>query len=104
MIYCAFLKPSPALETLGHGHLLGKLAYDRKTWANPMSTVLASVAFLLLLDASLLSQAGITQYSQQLTLQHSTFYFYFGFYFLIFLSLLQSYDHHMKGTTRPHLN
>ena len=37
-----------------------------------MSTVLATVAFLLLLDTSLLSQAGITHYSQLLTLQHST--------------------------------
>ena len=37
-----------------------------------MSTVLATVAFLLLLHTSLLSQAGIMHYSQQLTLQHST--------------------------------
>ena len=74
------LKPSPALEAPGHDHLLG-LAYDRKTWACPMSTVLATVAFLLLLDTSLLSQAGTSHYSQLLTLQHSTklllFYFYF---------------------------
>ena len=33
---------------------------------------MATVAFLLLLDTSLLSQAGITHYSQLLTLQHST--------------------------------
>ena len=33
--------------------------YDRKTWAYPVSTVLATVAFLLLLDTSLLSHAGI---------------------------------------------
>ena len=65
------LKPSPALEAPGHDHLLG-LAYDRKTWACPMSTVLATVAFLLLLDTSLLSQAGTSHYSQLLTLQHST--------------------------------
>ena len=71
-IYCAFqLKPSPTLEALGHGHLLG-LAYDRKTWAYPMSTVLATVAFLPLLDTSLLSKGD---YSQQLTLQRSTFFF-----------------------------
>ena len=71
-IYCTFwLKPSPALGALGHGHLLG-LGYDRKTRAYPMSTVLATVAFLLLLDTSLLSQGGIMHYSQQLTLQHST--------------------------------
>ena len=51
-IYCAFyLKPSPELEAPGHGHLLS-LAYDRKTWAYPVSTVLATVAFLLLLDTS----------------------------------------------------
>ena len=65
------LKPSPALEAPGHNHLLG-LAYHRKTSACPMSTVLATVAFLLLLDTSLLSQAGTTHYSQLQTLQHST--------------------------------
>ena len=62
----ATLKPSPALEAPGHDHLLG-LAYDRKTWACPMSTVLATVAFLLLLDTSLLSQAGTSHYSQLLS-------------------------------------
>ena len=72
-IYCAFwLKLSPALEAPGHDHLLG-LAYDRKTWACPVSTVLATVAILLLLDTSLLSQAGTTYYSQLLTLQHSIY-------------------------------
>ena len=71
-IYCAFyLKSSPALNALDHGHLLG-LAYDRKTWAYLMSTVLAIVAFLLLVDSSLLSQGGFMHYSEQLTLQHST--------------------------------
>ena len=60
-----------ALKAPGHGHLQD-LAYNRNTRAYPMSTVLATVAFLLLLDTSLLSQAGITHYSQQLTLQHST--------------------------------
>ena len=84
LVYCSvvptiyWLKPSPALEALGHGHLLG-LAYNRKTWAYPMSTVLATVAFLLLLDTSLLSQAGIMHYSQLLTLQHSTKVLYFSF-------------------------
>ena len=67
LVYCSVVptiyKPSPALEAPGHSNLLG-LAYDRKTWAYPMSTVLATVAFLLLLDTSLLSQAGITHYSQ----------------------------------------
>ena len=72
-IYCAFwLKPSPALEALGHYHLLG-LAYNRKAWAYPMSTVLATVAFLLLLETSLL------------TLQHSTKLLYF--FLFIFLSI-----------------
>ena len=33
-------------------------------------------AFLLLLDASLLSQADVTHYSQLLTLQHSTVFFF----------------------------
>ena len=33
---------------------------------------MATVAFLLLLDTSLLSQGGTMHYSQQLTLQHST--------------------------------
>ena len=55
--------PTPA-----HGHL----RIRSQTWAYPMSTVLATVAFLLLLDTSLLSQAGIMHYSQQLTLQHCT--------------------------------
>ena len=77
---CHWLKPSPALEALGHSQLLG-LVYNHKTWAYPMSTVLATVAFLLLLDARLLSQAGITHYSQQLTLQHSTKLFFFFFFF-----------------------
>ena len=71
LVYCSvvptiyWLKPSPALETLGHSHLLG-LAYNRKTWTYPMSTVLATVAFLLLLDTSLLSQAGnrLTDYTR----------------------------------------
>ena len=45
------LKPSPALGAPGHGHLLS-LAYDRKTWTYPVSTVLGTVAFLLLLDTS----------------------------------------------------
>ena len=65
--YCIFqLKPSPILEAPGHGHQLGQ-AYSRQTWAYTTSTVLATVAFLLLPDTSLLSQVGITHYSQQLT-------------------------------------
>ena len=61
-IFCTFqLKPSPALQALGHGHLL-RLAYNCKTWAYTMIMVLATVAFLLLLDTSLLSQAGIMHY------------------------------------------
>ena len=43
-----------ALKALDHGHLLD-LAYDRKTCAYPVSAVLATVAFLLLVDTSLLS-------------------------------------------------
>ena len=73
---------SPALEILDCGHLLD-LAYNRKTWAYPMSTVLPTVAFLLLVDASLLLQGGFMHYSQQLTLQHSTkLLFVFFFFFL----------------------
>ena len=86
------VKAQPSTKAPGHDHLLG-LAYDRKTWACPMSTVLATVAFLLLLDTSLLSQAGTMHYSQLLTLQHSTK-----------LLHLQSSDHHMRGSARPHLN
>ena len=72
MINCVFyLKPSPALEAPGHGHQLDQ-THGCKTWAYPTNTVLATVAFLLLLDASLLSQMDITHYSQLLTLQHST--------------------------------
>ena len=80
----AHFKIFTALKAAGHDHLLG-LAYDRKTWACPMSTVLATVAFLLLLDTSLLSQAGTSHYSQLLTLQHSTkllLLFYFIFIFI----------------------
>ena len=40
-----------AQPSMGHGHLLG-LAYDRKTWTYLMSTVLAPVAFLLLVHTS----------------------------------------------------
>ena len=80
-ISCILVKPSPALEALGHGHLLG-LAYDRKTWAYPVSTVLATVAFLLILHTSLLSQVGITHYSHRLTLQHSTKLLFIYLFFL----------------------
>ena len=50
-----------------------------RSQACPMSTVLATVAFLLLVDTSLLSQAGTTYYSQLLTLQHSTKLLFFFF-------------------------
>ena len=71
-VNCIFqLKPSPVLQALGHCHQLG-LAYGRKTWAYPMNTLFATVAFLLLLDTNLLPQAGSTHYSQLPTLQHST--------------------------------
>ena len=71
-VNCIFqLKPSPVLQALGHCHQLG-LAYGRKTWAYPMNTLFATVAFLLLLDTNLLPQTGITHYSQLPTLQHST--------------------------------
>ena len=67
MVNCVFqLKPSPVLQAPGHCHQLG-LAYGRETWAYPTNTLLATVAFLLLLDMNLLPQAGITHYSQ---LQH----------------------------------
>jgi len=63
-VNCVFqLKPCPALQAPGHCHPLG-LAYSRETWAYPTETLLASVAFLLLLDTNLLPQAGITHYSQ----------------------------------------
>ena len=66
------------------------LAYNRKTWAYPMNTVLATVAFLLLLDTSLLSQGGITHYSQQLTLQHSTKLLFVCVFFYLFIFLSRS--------------
>ena len=72
MVNCVFqLKPSPALQATGHCHQLG-LAYGRETWAYPTNTLLATVAFLLLLDTNLLPQAGTTHYSQLPTLRHST--------------------------------
>ena len=103
-IDCAFqLKPSPALEAPGHGHLLG-LAYNRKTWGYPMSTVLVTVIFLLLLDTSLLSQAGSAHYLQLLTLQHSTKLLFFSCFFkLLYKTYLQISDYHMKASARPHL-
>ena len=59
-INCIFwLKPSPALKA--SGHQLG-LAYGRETWAYPTNTALATVAFLLLLDTNLLSEADITSW------------------------------------------
>ena len=56
---------APSLDKLhlATAHKLG-LAYSRETWAYPLNTVLATVAFLLILDKNLLSQAGITHYSQ----------------------------------------
>ena len=79
----AFLSTATLYQRyIAHDHLLG-LAYDRKTWACPMSTVLATVAFLLLLDTSLLSQAGTTHYSQLLTLKHSTKLLFFFLFFFV---------------------
>ena len=57
------MSPSLRQAAPGHSHELG-LAYSRETWAYPLNTVLATVAFLLILDTNLLSQAGITHYSQ----------------------------------------
>ena len=64
-VNCAFseLKPSPALQALGHCHQLG-LTYGHETWVYPTNTLSATVAFLLLPDTNLLPQAGITHYSQ----------------------------------------
>ena len=71
--------------------LFSKIRAEVETWAYLMSTVSATVAFLLLLDTTLLSQAGITHYSQQLTLQHSTkllFVFFFLFIFKLIIKVL----------------
>ena len=57
--------------------------------------VLATVAFLLLLDASWLSQAGITHYSQLLTLQHSTKLLLF--FFKVDLSLSSKFQPPHEG-------
>ena len=43
------------------------LAHGCETWAYPTNTLLATVAFLLLLDTNLLSQAGITHYIASFT-------------------------------------
>ena len=64
----------------------------RKTWDYSTNTVVATVANLLLLDTSLLSQAGIIHYSQLLTLQHST-----KLVCVFFKSIFQSSDHHTIG-------
>ena len=74
------VKAQPSTRSSGPQSPTIGLAYDRKTWAYTVSTVLATVAFLLLLDTSLLSQAGITHYSQLLTLQHSTKLLFFFFF------------------------
>ena len=60
----------------GHGHLLG-LAYNHKTWAYSMSTALATVAFLLLLDISLL-------HKQALRTTHSNWHYRTVFFFVFF--------------------
>ena len=44
------VKAQPSTRSTGSQSPRLGLAYDRKTWAYPMSTVLATVAFLLLLD------------------------------------------------------
>ena len=82
------VKAQPSTRSTGHGHLLG-LAYNRKTWAYPMSTVLATVAFQLLVDTSLLSQGGFMHYSQQLTLQHSTKLYFVFYSYLFFINFFK---------------
>ena len=77
------------------------MTYNHKSWAYPMSTVLAPVAFLLLLDTSLLSQGGFMHYSQQLTRQHSTKLLFFCLFVCFCFFLSQSSDHPMKGPARP---
>ena len=56
------VKPSPAPKAPGHGDLLGLAVTTRP--GPTQGIILATVAFLLLLDTNLLSQAGITHYSQ----------------------------------------
>ena len=70
-ILCILVKAQPSTQSTGPRSPT-RLGIRSQDLGLPMSTVLATVAFLLLLDTSLLSQASITHYSQLLTLQHST--------------------------------
>ena len=63
------VKAQPSTQSTAPRSLTG---HGRETWAYSTNTVLATVAFLLPLHTNLLSQAGITHYSQLLTLQHTT--------------------------------
>ena len=73
-INCVFqLKPSPALEAPGHGHVLG-LAYGAKPGPTQLIQSWATATFLLPLHKNLLSQAGssTTPTHSYMTLHHST--------------------------------
>ena len=100
----AFEAPYRWTSVTNEAHTCDIVSLDTHTsskhWvmSDPMSTALTTVAFLLLLDTSLLSQAGIMHYSQQLTLQHSTkVLFFFFLIFLVDLGLSSKFRPSHKG-------
>ena len=81
---CILVKAQPSTRSTGPRSPT-RLGIRSQDLGLPDECSLATVAFLLLLDASLLSQGGLMHYSQQLTPQHSTkllFVFYLFFFFL----------------------
>ena len=94
-ILCILVKTQPSTRSTGPWSPT-RLGIRSQDLGLPNSTVLATVAFLLLLDTSLLSQAGTTHYSQILTLQHSTKLFYFIF-FKVDLSLSSNFQPPHEG-------
>ena len=65
------VKPSPALQATGHCHQLG-LAYGCETWAYPTNTLLATVAFMLLLAQTCFHKQALLTTHSYMTQQHST--------------------------------
>ena len=78
---CILVKAQPSTRSTGPRSPT-RLGIRSQDLGLPDEYSLATVAFLLLVDASLLSQGGFMHYSQQLTLQHSTnlLFFFFSFF------------------------
>ena len=84
------VKAQPSTRSIGPRSTT-RLGIRSQVLGLPIEYSLCHCAFLLLLHTSLLSQAGITHYSQQRTLQHSTkllLVFFFGCLFFLSQSKL----------------